>query len=710
MIDYQAELFAQKTPYLQWLMSHGVVRQNSASDMERQICVCPFFSGEDIVCDIIGGKADEGKIYLFANKDGVLCDGAKAEFAAAFCENPLALAAYADEDYYGSLSELYGISENDFSVDVISEYEKNSQGLYRGEPWFKPDFSPDTLDSFFYIGNIFAVRGEVISDITDEKGSGITVCELMRDLSHRALRESEADGKDKLISHGADRFVHIKEVLYTNNSLAKRDELEGLRICEDKPRNFGRVSVIILSKDNPLVLEKCIVSFEQSIGKSLDYEIIVVDNGSSDENKKRVQNFVLSRGGKYIYEKMDFNFSRLCNIGAATASGEFYLFMNDDIECPLGCGNGWICKMLSYAVKTHVGAVGIKLRYPDEITLQHTGITNMGIGPAHKLCGMADSESLYHGHNAVDYDMLAVTAACMLLSAEKWHVAGGFDEELAVAYNDVELCFRLYKMGLYNVQVNSTFLLHHESLSRGSDEEGKKRKRRIEEMNMLYNKHPWAKGQDPFYSPYLVQWEKDAGYNINYQYAYAQMVKPVLASQSKLRKLIRQENHARMAKRAGSFAQRLYNKLTGAGRQRLTIESVEGIEENGAADIIKITGWHIMTGKDNSSFDKSILLYNDKSMYEARLYLKLREDVAAVFENDQRTLNVSLAGIEARLDMSNVEMGSYSLAIRAAYGNDWNDQKARKTLFFGIKYVKVKGHSSFYVRNDTVNIEHIRRG
>ena len=144
---------------------------------------------------------------------------------------------------------------------------------------------------------------------------------------------------------------------------------------------------------------------------------------------------------QYIYQESEFNFSAMCNLGAKAAKGEYLLFLNDDMEV---IEPNWMKRMLGQAACTHTGAVGAKLYYPGEreqaaYRIQHAGITNMGIGPAHKLAGMEDTGNLYHGRNLLTYNMLAVTAACLMVKKELFLKAGGFDEEFAVAYNDVEI-------------------------------------------------------------------------------------------------------------------------------------------------------------------------------------------------------------------------------------------------------------------------------
>ncbi len=218
--DYQKELFAQSTPYLQWLRAHEPVAGSDKNDTGKPLDVFPFSSCEDSVDDILGGPANKERIYLFAGKDGVIREDACARIVQVFSQQEQAMLVYADEDYYGTLAELYGIEEQEFGDKITSAFREPANGLYRGEPWFKPDFSPDTLEAFFYIGNLFAVRGQAIAEITDTFGTELSLCKLVRALSHKALERG--GGK-----HGADFFVHIPEALYTNNRLSRKDTLDG---------------------------------------------------------------------------------------------------------------------------------------------------------------------------------------------------------------------------------------------------------------------------------------------------------------------------------------------------------------------------------------------------------------------------------------------------------------------------------------------------
>ena len=224
----------------------------------------------------------------------------------------------------------------------------------------------------------------------------------------------------------------------------------------------------------------------------------MVDNGSSEENRLQIEDFLRKAPGlsKYIYQPMEFNFSRMCNLGAKEASGELLLFLNDDVEA---VSLGWLERMADKALRPYVGAVGLKLYYPGGKKLQHVGIVNLLDGPIHKLQLMEDDRD-YYGFNKADRNVLAVTGACLMVQREKYMQAGGMNEALRVTYNDVDLCFRLWELGYHNVVVNSCFAYHHESLSRGEDTSLEKHHRLVEEQKGLYDRHPELKGHDPYYS------------------------------------------------------------------------------------------------------------------------------------------------------------------------------------------------------------------
>ena len=387
---------------------------------------------------------------------------------------------------------------------LYADEDEIKDGL-RQNPWLKPDWSPDTLISYFYFGGFFAVRRETACRIP-----WLGEEDARRNLYDFVLRAVEITG-------GA---AHIDSVLFHRKKIEPwgfEDRYDDLKREAYKRRGWptkpsGRVSIIIPSKDNPRVLSNCIHSVLEA-STYRDFEIIVVDNGSSEKNRERIllMQSMLEPSCRfaYHYEPMEFNFSRMCNIGVSMASGEYILLLNDDIEITQ---EDWLEKMMEKAVLPHVGAVGAKLIYPGTEIIQHAGITNIHLGPAHKLQFRSDANEYYFKKNRLPFDVLGVTGACLLVKKSVYEQAGGFQEKLRVAFNDVEFCYHLHDLGYVNVVRNDVALVHHESLSRGADDSAEKLRRLHQELNMLYELHPSLYGRDPYYHRYLISDVLDAEY------------------------------------------------------------------------------------------------------------------------------------------------------------------------------------------------------
>lgn len=349
------------------------------------------------------------------------------------------------------------LQDNIYDMIYCDEYMDNTV-------FYKPDWSPDTLKAFNYIGCAL-VKNSFITDFKD-------CYSLLLDLADSNLS-----------------VYHISKPLV--KSIRKPEEHKReLKVVADK------ISIIIPSKDNYEVLKRCIDSIKKSSYKN--YEIIVVDNGSSDNEKYS------ALADKYIYDKYEFNFSKMCNIGAQNAEGRFLLFLNDDTEV---ITKNWLEVMSGYGMEKNVGAVGVKLYYPDSTIIQHCGVVNIQPGPVHYFVGMSDDIDYYFGRNRYTYNVSAVTAACLLIEKSKFI---GFDESFKVSYNDVDLCLSLMEKGYYNVVLNDVKLYHYESFSRGDDRtDNEKMKRLAFEKSKLYKKHKSIYCNDSFYNVNLSRYRAD---------------------------------------------------------------------------------------------------------------------------------------------------------------------------------------------------------
>lgn len=547
------------------------------------------------------------------------------------------------------------LNENRYLDFIYSDEDKvDDDGLNRQSPFFKPDWSPDTLMSYMYTSHLGVYRAELIKELGGCR-SEFDGCQDY-DLTLRFTEQS-------------DRVGHIPKVLYhwrqraestASHPEAKEYVKDATRKCKEEalsrrglkgelewisdiyqyrvrymPSGDSLVSVIIPSKDNPGILRQCIGSFvEKTEYKKVEF--VVVDNGSNDENRAEYEKLSEEFGFKYIYEKKDFNFSYMCNLGADKAAGDYLLFLNDDIEIISG---EWLDRMLGQAELPHVGAVGAKLLYPDTTLIQHAGVINIESGPVHEFAKMDDEDSYYFNRNRLDFDCLAVTAACLLVKTSKFNEIGGFEENLAVAYNDIDLCFKLIEKGYYNVIRNDAVLYHHESLSRGDDNMDKaKFKRLMDEQNKLYDRHPQFKGCDPFYNENLSQIDCDFRNNYDKNKTYT------------------------------------VEEISDISQYSVNDNFLGGIDIRIASWCVYIEGWAIEhRAEDNMDMYVDLLLQKvspkedgsgelipSGKCYKVSTTKVHRKDVAETFKDE---IGVEFAGFRTRIPREGIEDGEYEICI-----------------------------------------------
>ncbi len=260
------------------------------------------------------------------------------------------------------------------------------------------------------------------------------------------------------------------------------------------------VSIIIPTRDHAKLLQKCIDSVLSKTSYA-NYEILIVDNGSRERETLEYLKFLSQwRNIRVIRDDRPFNFSALNNLAVAQAKGEYLCLLNNDTEV---ITVDWLDEMLSHAVRPRSGAVGAALWYPNA-TLQHGGVM-VGIGDlaGHMHHLMPLGQFGYFARAALTQNVTAVTAACMVVRKSIYQEVGGFNEELAVAFNDVDFCLRVQRAGYRNIYTPYAHLLHDASKSRGIDHTPDKRARLRSEVACM--RQTWGQQVvlDPFYNPNL---------------------------------------------------------------------------------------------------------------------------------------------------------------------------------------------------------------
>lgn len=550
--------------------------------------------------------------------------------------------------------------------DEMELFDEEQPERFFRTPWRKPDYSPDTLMSFPYIETCFAVRTAFAKTVAVPKKT-LEISDEVRiyDFLLRCIQKT-------------DKITHVPEILFHRflpvdaakdengkvtdlaifESLYKfynkpgyclaRDAAKSRLDYDDIPENDDEnplLSVIIPSKDHSEMLRECVDKvMDARDGHKI--EIIVVDNGSAADEKEKVCEYLSGLKGvdtEYIYEEEDFNFAKMCNAGANRAKGSYLLFLNDDVEAD---DSTFITQMLKTASLPHVGAVGVKLLYPDWQTIQHVGITDTRRGPSHKLSSFDDRIVHYFGRNRYMWDVLAVTGACLMVSREKYFIVGGFHDKMKVGYNDVDLCVKLYENGFYNVVDCGITLIHHESVARGYDSESpSKRKRLAKERTLFYSCHPWLKEYgDPFYGKFLDM--DTVAINVstvaNYQLT----------------------DYRNTCKTESKFIARPSDKVS------LNVESFnyELCIDSEAEDAYVFEGWSLINKADNAFYSRLFCLIPiddngnlTKEHLECKVCPKYREDVRKVFPQAR---NARLAGFVCRIPVHYLSIGvTYRMAM-----------------------------------------------
>lgn len=267
------------------------------------------------------------------------------------------------------------------------------------------------------------------------------------------------------------------------------------------PQKLPLVSILIPTRDQLGLLKTCIESIELKTTYP-HFEIVIVDNGSTEPDCLIYLDSLSQRGIKLIRDPRPFNYSALNNLAASQAQGEFLCLMNNDIEIVNG---DWLEEMLSFAALPGIGAVGAKLWYPNEKDgLQHGGVViGMGGVAGHAHVGLPRGQVGYFGRIALHHRLMAVTAACMLVRKNNYFQVGGLDESIAVAFNDVDFCLRLHEAGLACILTPYAEMIHHESASRGDDMSDAQRERFMNEERFMHQRWGEFLKHDPFFSPNL---------------------------------------------------------------------------------------------------------------------------------------------------------------------------------------------------------------
>jgi GT2 family glycosyltransferase len=419
-----------------------------------------------------------------------------------------------DDDDEITPDALYEVIQTlqEVNADLIySDEDKLDTEGSRCDPFFKPAWSPDLLFSCNYISHFGVYRKSIVDQIAGFR---------------RGFDGSQDYDLVLRFTEKSDKIAHIPKILYhwrkvsgsaAASTLSKpyayeagekaltetlrRREIRGEATREIAPGFYrvrrdlvsaGKVSIVIPTRDRLELLRQCIDSIESKTQYN-NYEIVIVNNASRERDTLE---YLAHTPHRVIHDAGSFNYSRLNNRAAREVDGDYLLLLNNDIEVISG---EWLSAMIEHAQRPEVGAVGAKLLYPDN-RVQHAGVV-LGLGGvanhSHRFRDGYEDPGYFGFANRIR-NYSAVTAACLMIRRKLFEEIGGLDEKnLAVTFNDVDLCLRLRRQGYLIVYTPYALLYHKESASRGHG---------VDPDEDSYMMTKWRNEilSDPYYSPNLT--------------------------------------------------------------------------------------------------------------------------------------------------------------------------------------------------------------
>lgn len=425
-----------------------------------------------------------GEFIAFLDHDDVLTPDAMFEMVKRLNEQPETDAVYSDQD------------------------KINTRGK-PGEPFLKPDWSPEYFRAVMYVGHLFVLRRDMFYqagkfnsefDGVQDYELMLRVSELTTKIAHipkilyhwRMIPGSVALSPDEKGSK--IEYLQVKAV----NSHLRRTKVsaEALQhpthrhraMIKPKPRlEFPRISIVIASKNTPEHLVRCLESvFEQTTYPN--YEVLVMGDGIANLP-------ALNTLKKYPVHSVpcnpSLNHSQASNLGVRSATGDIIVLLDDKTQVVT---NDWLEQMVFYLYDPNISVVGPMLIHPDQ-TVQHAGIV-LGLRGAadHIMRGLPHNVDGYAGSLSSPRNVSAVTGACLMVRRKDYLDSGGLLEYYNSHYQDVDLCLRFLSTGKRIVYVPYAVLIHHEDAINNSHD-NLDRALLIDTWSDLI-----ARG-DPFYNP-----------------------------------------------------------------------------------------------------------------------------------------------------------------------------------------------------------------
>jgi len=492
---------AQLYPYWELCICQNVLMQSAAATI---LVAAQNPRVRLIPCEVAGNTSK--------NLNALLAE-ARGEFIAVIECNDL----IPEHALYWMVKEIIEHPETDA---IFSDEDKVAPNGARFDPYFKSDWNPALMLSRDAFGQLGVFRKSLLEKV----GGFRSDCEGSEgyDLVLRcaqAMRPEQIRHLPRVLYHRRDRAtIEAEANAYSGNAgrRAIKEYLVSIGVCAAVSATRGcyqvaytiagpkpRISILVATTGAARLIEPCI----QSIGNLTSYEnfevVLLVserDRNAAAKVKLFDQLAAMPRVRVLAYRDQRFNYSWVNNWGVSQTSGDALCFLNDDT---IVITPNWLEQLVARVLLPGVAAAGAMLFYPND-TIQHAGVI-LGLGgvAGHACHGLPRSNCGYFDRACLEQDVSCVTAACMMVRRSLFHELGGFDERLAIAYNDVDLCMRIRAAGWRIIFAPTVQLYHRESSSTGRHDSRERVEEFANEAALMRKRWGQLLDHDPYYSPNL---------------------------------------------------------------------------------------------------------------------------------------------------------------------------------------------------------------
>lgn len=497
-----------------------------------ELCIADDASTDPFVAKILDAyaKKDNRIKYTVRAKNGHISRCSNSALALATGEY---CALLDHDDLLANNALLHvaiAINENTGCKIIYSDEDKIDINGMRFEPHFKSDWNPELFYSQNYVSHLGVYQTSLLKKVKGFR-TGVEGSQdydlMLRCLEHvepeqivhiphilyhwRVLEGSTAMAAGEK-SYTSDAGVKALKHHFAKLNRSIRVEIgpapNTYRVHWPIPKNPPLVSLLIPTRDRRNLTEVAVRSILEKTSYK-NFEIIILDNGSVEQDTLEffAEIQLEYENVRVINYDYPFNYSAINNFGAKFAKGKLIGLVNNDVEV---INNGWLTEMVSYAIRKEVGCVGAKLYYSND-TIQHAGvICSLGGVAGHSHKHFHRDHPGYFYRLKLPQTLSAVTAACLLVRKEVFAEVKGLDEEnLKVAFNDVDFCLRVQAAGYRNLWTPYAELYHYESISRGAEDSPEKIRRFQSEIEFMKSRWSVILDRDPYYNPNLTKDRED---------------------------------------------------------------------------------------------------------------------------------------------------------------------------------------------------------